>query len=391
MRENAHRYIRPDVWRYMAAGAPRYYGKDVFRYFEDGTRPNRANFSGRVLERKFDPDQPRAPAGTPEGGQWMSGGSGSSKGPADPNKIKQDVRSEQPWEVIKTLHWPDGSVSQQTILNHDGSVIRADFANPSAIGNWDSRYAVLMPDGSLTAFQNTGLEQAIVDANGKILSSSIWTGTGPESQAILQPAFLGPAAPAAAEKAMEAALALYTWLSAQNDAANQAVVAFRANLFRPGPTKGDVAIWVGSLSKEQVEKACPRFAEVQSILNEAVASTDRGAYESAAAYGTAVHRKIEEEVNGVPTVPPSPPRDYNFRAEVSLIKSSEVPRNSLGSKRLDILENPQTRTVCVHDPKTGEAKLTLPRALEIASTVSYFYPDTEQIVVTEVKPVKPND
>ena len=31
-----------------------------------------------ALEHKYDPDEPRAPAGGPDGGQWVSGGSGSS-------------------------------------------------------------------------------------------------------------------------------------------------------------------------------------------------------------------------------------------------------------------------------------------------------------------------
>lgn len=32
--------------------------------------------------RKFDPNQPRAPAGNPDGGQWTSGGEGAAGGPS---------------------------------------------------------------------------------------------------------------------------------------------------------------------------------------------------------------------------------------------------------------------------------------------------------------------
>ncbi len=43
MRPDAHRYICPDMHRWQAPAYP---------------------------ERKFDPDQPRVPAGSPDGGQW---------------------------------------------------------------------------------------------------------------------------------------------------------------------------------------------------------------------------------------------------------------------------------------------------------------------------------
>jgi hypothetical protein len=53
------RWLRPDVHRWL--------WPDHVRF----DKPNRT-------ERKYSPDQPRAPAGSPEGGQWTSGSSGSS-------------------------------------------------------------------------------------------------------------------------------------------------------------------------------------------------------------------------------------------------------------------------------------------------------------------------
>jgi hypothetical protein len=34
----------------------------------------KAALQAAVLDRRYDPDQPRVPAGSPEGGQWASGG-----------------------------------------------------------------------------------------------------------------------------------------------------------------------------------------------------------------------------------------------------------------------------------------------------------------------------
>jgi hypothetical protein len=56
VRPDAHNFVRPDWRRFVRPG------------FE-GDHP----FA--LCERKYSPDQPRAPAGGPDGGQWTSGGS----------------------------------------------------------------------------------------------------------------------------------------------------------------------------------------------------------------------------------------------------------------------------------------------------------------------------
>jgi hypothetical protein len=49
---------------------------------------------GYVLRRKYRPDQPRVPAGTPDGGQWINDGSNRkpSTGPGDGrNRVASDI------------------------------------------------------------------------------------------------------------------------------------------------------------------------------------------------------------------------------------------------------------------------------------------------------------
>jgi len=58
MRPDAHRWIRPDAARFLKPGT------DVESVYP-------------ALERKYSPNQPRVPAGNPDGGQWTSGGGGS--------------------------------------------------------------------------------------------------------------------------------------------------------------------------------------------------------------------------------------------------------------------------------------------------------------------------
>jgi len=61
MRPDAHRWVRPDAARFLKPGT------DVASVYP-------------ALERKYSPNQPRVPAGNPDGGQWTDGsGSGATR------------------------------------------------------------------------------------------------------------------------------------------------------------------------------------------------------------------------------------------------------------------------------------------------------------------------
>ena len=60
MAPDAHRFIRPDWRRFVQPGS------DLWSVYE-------------LYERKYRPDQPRVPDGSPEGGQWTSEGAASGR------------------------------------------------------------------------------------------------------------------------------------------------------------------------------------------------------------------------------------------------------------------------------------------------------------------------
>jgi hypothetical protein len=280
----------------------------------------------------FNPAQPRVPAGHPDGGQWTRQGGAADAGPY--RDVIRDTTGRQPWESYANLYREDGSLAEQAVVNRDGSAIRAQFASSEASG-WDERYAVRTADGDVTTFQNAGPVQTIFDGEGRPISQTVWTSDGPEAQAFVQPAYL-EAVPHPAAKAVSAALALYTGMSSRNTAETTAVFGFRADAYAPGESAKDSAIWVGHLTREQVDDACPRHAEVQSITDRAATTINRGDYATAQQYGTAVHTWMEEQINGPKTVPRSPPRDPNFRAEVSLLKSADERYGRENSVRIDV-------------------------------------------------------
>jgi hypothetical protein len=112
LRPDAHLFVRPDAHRFMPPGAPWLNGKDAVRYFwpdASGDRPEpaldhkhdahlavarasllelrrqvaalafRLKFRRLLREKAYNPNQPRLPAGNPDGGQWTSGEGGSGR------------------------------------------------------------------------------------------------------------------------------------------------------------------------------------------------------------------------------------------------------------------------------------------------------------------------
>jgi hypothetical protein len=180
-------------------------------------------------------------------------------------------------------------------------------------------------------------------------------------------------------------------MSSRNSPDARAAFRFNARAFSTDASSGGLSTEVERLTREQVDEACPRYPEVQSITNQSAAALNRGDYETNAAYGTAVHTRIKREINGLETTPSSPPRDEDFRAEVSSLKSKQVEARygAPGSVRIDVLENPGTGTVCVYDIKTGDtSSLSFARMRELAEAASIHYPGTRSILVTEVRPFR---
>ncbi|MBI3704551.1 MAG: hypothetical protein HY244_12075 [Rhizobiales bacterium] len=98
MAPNAHRFVRPDWRRFVQPGS------DLWSVYE-------------LCERKYNPNQPRVPAGSREGGQWASDGtpSGSSKRTSRAKTVELSAASrkgsgghhEMPRAVSNKLNLPD--------------------------------------------------------------------------------------------------------------------------------------------------------------------------------------------------------------------------------------------------------------------------------------------
>ena len=329
------------------------------------------------LLAKFDPNQPRD-----DQGRWTTGGGGGfvmdgAPISAAPDSIVTDDTGEQSWVSVASSFDDAGELSEQLVTNRDGSEIRSEFNSPDN-APWDERHTFTTPDGTRVSFERSGDTQTIRDgATGDALSAATWTPDRILPEATVQPAL---AQAFAAEKTVEAAAALFVWMSGQNSADSTAVFSFNAREYQPGDEPAKAAIWVGQLTKDQTDAACPRHAEVQERTDYAadVVTREGNTWWSATQYGTAVHKRLSDDVKAL--------GDPNFRAEVSAIKSVAESYGMRGSVRVDVLENVDDKTACVYDIKTGRAGLTAARSAEIASEVHSLFGPKQRIIVIETRP-----
>jgi hypothetical protein len=181
------------------------------------------------------------------------------------------------------------------------------------------------------------------------------------------------------QRGIQAALSLFAGLSAQNGADQQAIISFNATEFRSQDGNSLPIEAVGQLTREQVDRFCKKFDDVQTRTDETYARIARERpLASASQLGTAVHVNLKEQINNM--------KNPFYQAEVSRLKSDEARYSKLGSIRIDALEKSGDDTVCVYDIKTGTAGLTKARSLEIATTAFSVFGPVSRIIVTEVRP-----
>lgn len=315
----------------------------------------------RILRRKFSADQPRAPAGQPDGGQWIPAGGGQAIG----------VRSGGSGD--------DVAHREQTVLDDGTRVLSLRIR--SGRRDYDTQDIVTAPDGQSRIFETSGLTQTIRDgATGAVLGRSTFTAAGAEPEAFVQSTFL-PAVPAATAATIRLVGSLFAVLSTRNDLFGKAVLGLTANEYAVDLTENTVrAAFAGRIDQRTLDAACRRNGEVEALAEQAVRSVRAsGLYRSAQDFGDKVHAWIAAVVNKQ--------GDPNFVAKISFDKNSE--KTSYGdrySTRIDLFERTAPGMTCVYDFKTGSATISSNRALKLVAAAGRHFPDTVRVIVIQVKP-----
>lgn len=358
------------------------------------------------LGRKYNPDQPRVPAGNADGGQWTSGGGGGGGGPTPTGTdvlsdlgaafssalnfgdVVADTSGEESWAFYQEATRPDGSLAERAIVNRDGSTIQSEFAEPGHPSDWDERHTVTLPDGGKTTFETSGRTQTIRDGgpDGEVVSRATWTERGPEPEATVQQA----RSPGPRGDPTSAATILFGWLASRDQVdGKRTVMGFVPRDYQPSRPGQLELPFVGRLSQEETKNACHLLGKVQELTDRAAdAAGDPRQFSSMATYGTNVHVRFKNFVEDL--------HNLNFRAERSFLKEAADPTSedelAAGyprSVRVDGYEyRPQDGTLCVYDLKAGRRGLSVRRS-DILATAAYLgMRDVRRVIVIEVRPYR---
>lgn len=342
------------------------------------------------FHRKYNPNQPRVPSGNAGGGQWTSGagGGGGGSSPADPlSPDGSSLDADNGWSSLGEGWNEEGSIFEQAVTDGRGTTIQSEYAASRAAG-FDERQTVIDRDGNKTSFETTGNVQSIYDGgpDGNLAARTIWTQSGPEPDATIQPAF---APLLAAPTVLLGGAVLFNWQSPSNGIdGQQAVMGFNGREYQLGEgTSGKLDLsFSGRIAEEQAELACRRLPDVRNLADRAAnAAGSPDLYPSRTVYGTDVHTRFAQYVNDL--------NDFRFRAERSFLKeqiegvdSQKLPYGYPRSIRVDAYEYRDDGTLCVFDLKTGKAGLADRCADILANAIKLGFNSVRRVIVMEVRP-----
>ena len=329
----------------------------------------------RALNRKYSPDQPRAPAGQSDGGRWVAdGGAGGDATGRSRGGASLDTAE------------PGSEAPQRTLLDGGGEVLTLRIR--SGRSDWDEQHTVVTPDGESRVFENTGDVQTIRDGQtGEVLSHSAFAGDDTASDATVQPAFYR-AVPLAARivarltATLEAAALLFTYLRMQPGTFGQQPgrTAFRYD-FEAAEKDNPPKVWVGQVDQTSLNKFCPLNPEVQDVTDEATRRLKAANPNlSDPVLGTLIHYDIGKTIRA---------RRYpNVRVEYSIDRTTgaRADYGEQNSVRLDLYEYTPDKMVCVYDYKTGKRGLSATRALLLAKTARMHFPKAEGVIIIQIRP-----
>ena len=136
---------------------------------------------------------------------------------------------------------------------------------------------------------------------------------------------------------------------------------------------------IGPLDIADVDRACPRFADVHQVAVEAdarVRAANPGL--SARDLGTLIHNEIRDEIRKWPEIGVGMWSEQGVFLGVDLQDRVVLPR---GAVRFDVLEDAGRGTVCVYDPKTGETEMTPKQMLRYWREALEFRKGTTRVYV----------
>lgn len=331
--------------------------------------------------RKYNPSQPRVPAGGPGGGQWTSGaGGGGGSGGGNPDfPDGTSLDADAGWSSLGEGWNEDGSVFEQAVTDGQGTTIQSEYAASRAAG-FDERQTVIDRDGNTVSFETTDKVQLIRDGgpDGEIVSQSVWGENGPD---VVEARWRRGGGSGGSRS--QAAGKLFDWFNSLGESSGALpVLGFRAHDYAPGKADSFSTSWVGKVDRAEVEQACPYLPKIQEMLDDAAREAGPPSnFSTMQKYGTGVHLRLKNRVDVWNNPAVVAERSY-FK---ELRELGEQPYGTAGTKRFDVFERGINGTRCLYDIKTGrelsrsEADITADAAMRIRGSVN-------RLLVIELRP-----
>ncbi len=281
-------------------------------------------------------DQPRVPAGSPDGGQWTDGGSGNGR--AWLAQQRQSEKKPTGLQAIATTNWV-----------REAQRVGIQIERELPIGSMIRELPVIASTTQLlSALQSPELEY-------------------PLSEALRQ----------------------YNAIAEADDPYVVPLIAMRAREFSKDDSGTKTWASVHQADIDTIGRFCPRYPDVQTIANK-IASTmgPVSLYGSPQNYGTQFHLRAADEINKVwkgqliPELYLMAPLE---NAPDSYYRDKVKPRekDSLG---LDVFEPVGGDSVCIYDFKTGGTGLSSKRMSHFSYSSAKTFPNLKRFFVIEIRP-----
>ena len=331
--------------------------------------------------RKYNPSQPRVPAGGPGGGQWTSGaGGGGGSGGGNPDfPDGTSLDADTGWSSLGEGWNEDGSVFEQAVTDGQGTTIQSEYAASRAAG-FDERQTVIDRDGNTVSFETTDKVQLIRDGgpDGEIVSQSVWGENGPD---VVEARWRRGGGSGGSRS--QAAGKLFDWFNSLGESSGALpVLGFRAHDYAPGKANfsarhGSARLIVPKSNKPALTSQKSRKCWMMRHARPDRRAISQRCRNTAQTFISDLENRVDVWNN------PAVVAERSYFKE--LRELGEQPYGTAGTKRFDVFERGINGTRCLYDIKTGrelsrsEADITADAAMRIRGSVN-------RLLVIELRP-----
>jgi hypothetical protein len=195
----------------------------------------------------------------------------------------------------------------------------------------------------------------------------------------------GPKLPAPIQLIWLGIQAAYAYRSQYNNSNQRTILSFRSHHFRSSINKTFEYEDMQILTGDEIKEKCGEIDKIQEYVDRAFKQTEGL---EGAERGKAVHKLVEKWIKKDAEEDKS--KLKNVKVEITFAKedseTGDDGTNAKNTVRIDVFNQVDDKTVCIHDIKTSYKGLSYKRMQDLLGAASRRYPGIEQVFLTEIWP-----